>query len=450
MTEQDTDTTEDRVESLLEQQAETIERQQQVIEEQRETIDTLEARLDGESGGDLSVSRRRALKTGGLLALLAGGVGTASADAQGQVGTDSDPLQALYTEELNGGVVGDQAVTNLVGNGLIVSGGTLSVDLTAPDDLDALLDGMDGDGSSGSPYQITNVSELQAMDADTEAHYELANDIEASLTALWNDGDGFTPLGDFAGTFDGKGHTITRLAINRSDENYVGLFGRLSGTIQNVGLKNINITGSDYVGGLVGWNEASDITSSSATGSVSGDTNVGGLVGWNEGTVKQSYATGNVTGSESVGGLVGLNSKPTLSSLIEQSYAHVTGSASVSGTSSVGGLVGDNNDDVEKSYATCNVSGDTNVGGLVGNNDETVDSYWNSDLKSTGNGGGGFFNATGLTTSEMQGGEADDNMGDLEFSSVWATVDAENDDESADDYPVLQALDRAAQLEARE
>jgi hypothetical protein len=52
----------------------------------------------------------------------------------------------------------------------------------------------------------------------------------------------------------------------------------------------------------------------------------------------------------------------------------------------------------------------------------------------------------------MQGEEADDNMGGFDFSGddTWATVDAANDaDVSTDDYPVLRALDRATQLEAR-
>jgi hypothetical protein len=121
----------DRLESLVEQQQETIERQ-------RERIAELEGDDSGEAEDDTetvpTVSRRGALTAGGLLALLVGGVGTASADSQGQVGTNSDPLTALYTDELNGAITDesgntDQAVTSLVGNGLTVESEALTVDL---------------------------------------------------------------------------------------------------------------------------------------------------------------------------------------------------------------------------------------------------------------------------------------------------------------------------------
>ena len=85
----------DRLESLVETQQETI-------QQQRERIDE----LDGETDSDetpLLANRRTALKAGGLAALLFGGVGTASADPQGQVGTSSDPLKALYTDTLGAG-----------------------------------------------------------------------------------------------------------------------------------------------------------------------------------------------------------------------------------------------------------------------------------------------------------------------------------------------------------
>jgi hypothetical protein len=115
----------DRLESRLERQQETIEAQQERIEE-----------LAGSSEGggvpateSTLVNRRTALKTGGLLAVLGIGVGTASADPQGQVGRDGDPLRALYAAELNGPVTGREPVTDLLGDGLGVDSGTLSTDL---------------------------------------------------------------------------------------------------------------------------------------------------------------------------------------------------------------------------------------------------------------------------------------------------------------------------------
>jgi hypothetical protein len=71
-------------------------------------------------------TRRGALTGLGLLALLGGTAGTASADAQGQVGTSSDPLTKLYTQELNGGVTGNTALTSVAGDGLTITSNTLT------------------------------------------------------------------------------------------------------------------------------------------------------------------------------------------------------------------------------------------------------------------------------------------------------------------------------------
>jgi hypothetical protein len=83
------------------------------------------------------------LKAGGLAALLFGGVGTAGADPQGQIGTGSDPLQAVYTEELtladspyDG--TNDETVTTFAGDGLSIASDTLSA---------ALGNGLGFDGS---------------------------------------------------------------------------------------------------------------------------------------------------------------------------------------------------------------------------------------------------------------------------------------------------------------
>ena len=110
----------DRLESLVETQQETI-------QQQRERITELEGETDSDET-PLLANRRTALKAGGLAALLFGGVGTASADPQGQVGTSSDPLSALYTAELNGNITGDTALTNLTGTGLQIASESLAFD----------------------------------------------------------------------------------------------------------------------------------------------------------------------------------------------------------------------------------------------------------------------------------------------------------------------------------
>ena len=124
---------------------------------------------------------------------------------------------------------------------------TLSSDAVGTQQVDVAPSDLPGDGSSSDPHEISNASELQAMEDDLDANYELVADIDASGTAQWNNSQGFDPVGganttsdtpgsSFSGTFDGNGHTITGLTIARTDEDYVGLFGNTSGdsTIESV------------------------------------------------------------------------------------------------------------------------------------------------------------------------------------------------------------------------
>ena len=141
----------DRLESQLEQQRETITDQRAIIAEQHERITDLEreaSRDSAETGDDGStvVDRRDALKAGGLLALLFGGVETASADSQGQVGTASDPLQSLHTDAIHGGVTGETELTSLLGSGLALSDGALVADLQQVGSGTGVLSGVSADG----------------------------------------------------------------------------------------------------------------------------------------------------------------------------------------------------------------------------------------------------------------------------------------------------------------
>ena len=144
----------DRLETQLEAQQETIESQQARIEEQAAIIEEQRDQLDD----DVVVNRRTALKAGGLLGLVGLGAGTASADAQGSVGTSSDPLNKLYTEELNGGVTGEESLTNLAGSGLTIdgsgnlktSGGSSTSKLETSGSTVTALEVLDGSSSVGA------------------------------------------------------------------------------------------------------------------------------------------------------------------------------------------------------------------------------------------------------------------------------------------------------------
>ncbi len=117
----------------------------------------------------------------------------------------------------------------------------------------------------------------------------LTNDIDMT-------GVKWTPIGtkDKAfewGEFDGQGHFITNLTVNDSSLEYAGLFGYVTdhATIKNLGVFG-EFSGGEYVGGIAGYSENSEITNCFFIGTVSG-TYTNGIA--NEdiigGTVKNCY-----------------------------------------------------------------------------------------------------------------------------------------------------------------
>ena len=225
-------------------------------------------------------------------------------------------------------------------------------------------------------YTAENLKEFAAIvngtdsiSADSDADAKLMNDID--LTSVCSEENGtWTPIGNsinqYSGTFDGANYTISGLYINNSTADYQGLFGYVSGTVQNLSVSGTVNSSGDYVGGIVGYNFSGTVTNCAFSGSVSGSY-VGGVVGRNDGTVKNCYNTGkvNVSGSSSAaGGVVGYNYS---GGNVTNSYN--TGSVSVSDSGNqncVGGVVGDNRSTVENSYNTGSVKGDWYVGGVVG------------------------------------------------------------------------------------
>jgi filamentous hemagglutinin family protein len=268
-------------------------------------------------------------------------------------------------------------------------------------------------GAEGS----TTTTDLQGMQGGLSLNYALGASIDASATSGWNSGAGFAPIGapKFSGSFDGLGHTISNLTINRPTTDNVGLFGygnsdntSFPTVVRNVGLVGGSVTGRTNVGGLVGKSNGL-IFNSYNTGAVTGSSNVGGLVGTNQwATIDNSYALGTVTGSgNNVGGLVGSNSVSLFGSAIRNSHAAGT----VSGSSNVGGLVGSNDSSsLSNSYATGAVTGSgDNIGGLVGTNSSSAsiaNSYATGAVTSSGNNIGGLVginNGASITNSYATG-----------------------------------------------
>ena len=275
--------------------------------------------------------------------------------------------------------------------------------------------------SLGAQDSVTT-GDLQGMNGNTAANYVLGSDIVATATSNWNGGAGFTPIAEFAGTFDGLGHTITNLSINRPGVAGTGLFGTAaaSAVIQNVGLVGGSTVGAADTGALLGKGTTGSIHNSYATGSVSGAAGTGGLVGsLTTGSITNSYATGNVSSNNGagVGGLIGslttgdiLNSYATgdvsgaagTGGLVGSkttgaiAFSYATGNVSGNAAAGVGGLVGSNTaGNITYSYATGNVSGGAGTGGLVGSSTSgnVTYSYATGDVYGSGAGTGGLMGA---------------------------------------------------------
>ena len=120
-----------------------------------------------------------------------------------------------------------------------------------------------GSGDADDPYQIATADDLLALAADTgdyNKHFILTADIDldpnlpgnpvfttAVIAADTSSSYGFQGT-FFIGVFDGAGHKIINLTINTNgaNNNYLGLFGNVSGgEIKNLGLENVNITGGN-------------------------------------------------------------------------------------------------------------------------------------------------------------------------------------------------------------
>jgi hypothetical protein len=211
-----------------------------------------------------------------------------------------------------------------------------------------------GTGTASSPYIISQLGHLvwmqEEVDSSAGKYYVLANAIDASDTANWNDDqetttlEGFHPIGtthnSFKGNFNGNGYAISSLTVNRPDSDYVGLFGYIGqgGRVRNLAVKSGSFTGRGQVGGLAGYNAHGTIENCFSSSKVTGSTYAaGGLVGANGGNIQNCYATGAVTGVENVGGLAGWNNSDG-----GIRYCYATGA--VSGTAKVGGFTGGGTD----------------------------------------------------------------------------------------------------------
>ena len=200
---------------------------------------------------------------------------------------------------------------------------TYTVSLAAAKDLGYTIE------SNGS-YTVTSADGLMNIaklvnGGKTDINITLDKNIDLT-------GKDWTPIGtdydnSYKGTFDGGGHTITGLTFTTNDE-YAGLFGWLNraGTVKNVVMEGVQITSNQIYGG-----------------------SIGGVVGYSWGTIENCSVSGSVSGTVYVGGVVGAQ--------IGGSITGCSSSATVKGTVDVGGVAGQTNSSATLTacYATGNV-----------------------------------------------------------------------------------------------
>lgn len=273
-----------------------------------------------------------------------------------------------------------------------------------------------GLGTVESPYIIENIQDLQNVQNNLTANYELGNNIDAT-------GFNFIPLGgtslvveqSFRGTFDGKGYKIINLTINQTG-NYIGLFSYLNGaTVQNLGLENVDVIGGQYVGALVSYAGTSTIQQCYATGKVHALQYItGGLIGNTSScTVQDCWTnvavvanTTNTTYVKYTGGFVGRDSTSTK---FRQCYSLGTSKNNSTAAKGFAGMVNTNTGTARTSFYAC---------------------FYNKTTSECTTDGEAGLGATGYITSQMQTAST---YFAYDKTTIWYVSDGS--------YPSLQAFD---------
>ena len=263
----------------------------------------------------------------------------------------------------------------------------------------------DGGGESGAAelgyiydsntktYTVYNADGLLAWNEAAQKDRSINCTLTADIDLTVKD---WTPIGtnfynSYTGTFDGGGHTIMGLTVTTNDQ-YVGLFGWLNraGTVKNVVMKDVQITNnrswSAFAGGVAGYSWGT-IENCSVSGSVSGTVYVGGVVGAQiDGSITGCSSSATVKGTTDVGGVAGqTNSSATLTACYATGNViiEINPKKNIAGGSLVGMNAGIS---LLACYATGNVTstgsstGKVHIGGFLGNNYTTVTAcYWKNN-----------------------------------------------------------------------
>ena len=280
----------------------------------------------------------------------------------------------------------------------------------------------------------------------------------------------------YAGIFDGKGHSISGLYVNRDEaaddvhtwfKSCIGLFGYYSGVTRNLSVLDSYMRGKDCIGGICGYNDGGTIQNCYSAATVCGDSYIGGICGRSEGdsiiencyntgyvygatrsiggicgdnsaTLQGCYNVGNVNGKFYVGGIVGESSGSGNTIWIKDCYNRGNVIGDTKDIGGIGGYIGYSL--VENCYSQATVSGNTNVGGICGNSNKVdfQNAYYDSNLY-TGNAIGYLKDATikqteGKTSQAFESGEIAYLLQVGREEPVWGQTLSGNDVQA---YPVL-------------
>lgn len=372
-------------------------------------------------------------------------------DANGEK-TDSDEAyeignagQLYWFAGLVNGTLTDGTAQNLKANAV------LTADITVNEDLLTSIN-TDDDGN------VTNGSSFKAWRPMGMA------DEKGNLT------------GWYTGIFDGNGHSISGLYVNRDEaaddvhtwfKSCIGLFGYYSGVTINLSVLDSYMRGKDCIGGICGYNDGGTIQNCYSAATVCGDSYIGGICGRSEGDsiIENCYNTGYVYGAtRSIGGICGDNSA-TLQGCYNVGKVNgkfyvggIVGESSGSGNTiwikdcyNRGNVIGDTKDIggiggyigsslVENCYSQATVSGNTNVGGICGNSNKVdfQNAYYDSNLY-TGDAIGCLKDATaekteGKPSQAFESGEIAYLLQAGREEAIWGQTLSGNDVQA---YPIL-------------
>lgn len=184
-----------------------------------------------------------------------------------------------------------------------------------------------GNGTPADPYQISTREQLEEVKNNLSSDFILMNDIDLS------GGNWTTIIGSldtpFSGTFNGNGKVIENITIETTNW-WSGFFGYASGVIKNLFLKDISVSGTSILGGLVGQIDGATIMNCAVSGSITGTGNIiGGIVGCiynNGGTVLNCWTDVDVRGSLTIGSIIAqCNNNATVSNCISMGSVKADG-----------------------------------------------------------------------------------------------------------------------------